>query len=210
MILLKIYGRYMSKPVTHSLLEDAQAFVLGTALCALSIELLRHAGLITGQTAGLGVLLSYVTSWSFGAVFFALNIPFYVLAWFRMGARFTAKTFVAVVLVSAMSELVPHVITLSYLHPIAAALFGGALAGLGLMVLFRHGASLGGVGILALYLQERFKIQAGWVQLGFDVCLFIAAIFLLELNIVAYSLVGAVVTNMLIAVNHRKDRYIGR
>lgn len=199
----------MSKPVTHSLSEDAQAFILGTALCALSIEMLRHAGLITGQTAGLGVLLSYVTSWSFGAVFFALNIPFYVMAWFRMGTRFTIKTVIAVVTVSVMTEILPHVVTFSYLHPIAAALFGGALAGLGLMVLFRHGASLGGVGILALYLQERFNIQAGWVQLGFDAVLFAAAFLILDLDIVAYSLIGAVVTNMLIAVNHRKDRYIG-
>ena len=200
----------MTKPVTHTLVEDAQAFVLGTALCALAIEFLRHAGLITGQTAGLGVLLSYVTSWSFGAVFFALNIPFYILAWFRMGARFTIKTFIAVLVVSAMTEIVPHVITLSYLNPIAAALFGGALAGIGLMVLFRHGASLGGVGVLALYLQERFKIQAGWVQVGFDGVLFAVAFLVLDLDIVGYSLLGAIVTNMLIAVNHRKDRYIGR
>ncbi len=200
----------MTKPVTHTISEDAQAFILGTALCALGVEFLRHAGLITGQTAGLGVLLSYVTSWSFGAVFFAINIPFYAIAWFRMGARFTIKTFIAVGLVSAMTEFLPHVIILSHINPIAAALFGGALAGLGLMVLFRHGASLGGVGVLALYLQERFKIQAGWVQLGFDVVLFAVAFLVLDMAIVGYSLLGAIVTNMLIAVNHRKDRYIGR
>jgi hypothetical protein len=45
----------------HRLYEDAMAFVVGTAMCALGILFLTHAGLITGQTAGLGVLLSYVS-----------------------------------------------------------------------------------------------------------------------------------------------------
>lgn len=45
----------------HHLYEDAMAFALGTAMCALGILFLTHAGLTTGQTAGLGVLLSYLT-----------------------------------------------------------------------------------------------------------------------------------------------------
>lgn len=67
------------------------AFVLGTAMCALGILFLTHAGLITGQKVGLGVLLSYLTGWSFGAVFFVLNLPFYILAWLRMEPRFTCR-----------------------------------------------------------------------------------------------------------------------
>jgi len=200
----------VTKKINHSLLEDAQAFVLGTALCAVAIEFLRHSGLITGQTAGLGVLISYMTGWSFGAVYFVLNLPFYALAWFRMGARFTIKTFIGILMLSVMTEIVPHVMTLSYVHPVAAALLGGSLIGFGVMSLFRHGASLGGIGILALYLQERFGIQAGWVQLGFDVVLFAVALLVLELDIVAYSLLGAIATNMFIGINHRSDRYIGR
>jgi uncharacterized membrane-anchored protein YitT (DUF2179 family) len=54
----------------HSSLEDIQAFILGTSMCALGITMLTHLGLITGQTAGLAVLIAYVTGWSFGPVFF--------------------------------------------------------------------------------------------------------------------------------------------
>ena len=87
----------------------------------------------------------------------------------------------------------------------------GVLAGLGLMVFFRHGASLGGIGIVALWAQERLNIQAGWVQLGFDACLFILAFALLGAPIlVAFSILGAFILNMIIGVNHRQDRYIGR
>ena len=199
------------KRIEHSLLEDAQAFILGTALCALALQFLTHAGLITGQTAGLGVLLSYVTGWSFGVVFFVLNLPFYILAWLRMGPRFTIKSFIAVAMMSAMTEVFPKLMSFGTLHPGLAAFLAGATAGMGLIVLFRHGASLGGIGVLGLFLQDRAGIQAGWVQLGFDILLFAAAAFLMpDLALVGWSLLGAVVVNLIIGVNHRKDRYVGR
>ena len=198
------------KGLQHGLIEDAMAFVLGTAMCALGLQFLTHLGLITGQTAGLAVLLAYVTDWSFGWVFFAVNLPFYLLAWIRMGPRFTIKSFIAVSLVSAFSEAFPHLITLGEINaPLGAALAGG-MTGFGLLVIFRHGASLGGIGVLALFLQDRIGFQAGWTQLIFDVLLFAAAAALLDPLLVLWSLLGAIVTNLVIAVNHRKDRYIAR
>jgi uncharacterized membrane-anchored protein YitT (DUF2179 family) len=194
----------------HTPLEDAQALLLGTALCALGVEFLRAAGLVTGQTAGLGVLLSYVTDWSFALWFFLLNLPFYVLGWMRMGPRFVVKTAIAVTMVSAFSRLLPMAITIGPVDPWVASALAGATIGMGLIVVFRHGASLGGVGILALWVQERFRVQAGWVQLGFDVALFAAAFLLLDWRLVAASALGAVIVNLIIAVNHRRDRYIGR
>lgn len=198
------------KRLEHTLGEDAMAFLLGTSMCAMGVQFLTHLGLITGQTAGLGVLLSYVSGWPFGVVFFVINLPFYVLAWLRMGPRFTLKSFVAVAMVSAMAEALPQAFQIGYLQPALGAALSGAMIGLGLIVLFRHGASLGGVGVLALYLQDRIGFQAGWTQLIFDGALFAIAFVVLDPWLVGWSLLGSVVVNLIIAVNHRKDRYIGR
>lgn len=194
----------------HSLFEDALAFLLGGGMAAFGVTILTHLGLITGQTAGLAVLISYVTGWSFGPVFFALNLPFYLLGWLQLGPRFTVKSFIAVALTSVLAELMPGWITFDHVAAIPGALLAGAVSGLGLIAIFRHGASLGGIGVLGLWMQERFGIQAGWVQLAFDVVLFAAAAFVLAPDLVIYSLMGAVVVNLIIGVNHRKDRYIGR
>lgn len=194
----------------HRFYEDALAFVLGTGMCALGILFLTQAGLITGQTAGLAVLLAYLGGWSFGAVFFVLNLPFYILAWLRMGPRFTIKSFIAVAMVSAASEYLPRFLVIDQIAPWLAALLAGGSIGLGLIVIFRHGGSLGGVGVLALYLQDRIGFQAGWTQLIFDAALFAAAFALLDPWLVLWSLIGAVAANFIIAVNHRKDRYIAR
>ncbi len=197
-------------PLRHTLLEDAQALILGTTLCALGVQFLTAAGLVTGQTAGAAVLLSYVTDWSFAVWFFVLNLPFYVLGWFRLGPRFVVKTVIAVTTVSLVSRVLPEFVSFDALDPWAASALSGAVIGMGLIVIFRHGASLGGIGILALWIQERFGIQAGWIQLGFDALLFTAAFALLDPWLVTASLLGAVAVNLIIATNHRRDRYVGR
>lgn len=198
------------KTIQHSWHEDLQAFVLGAFLCATSIHFLTQAGLITGQTAGLGVLLSYVMPLPFAVTFFLINIPFYVLGYLRLGPRFTVKTFIAVALVSGFSQIIPLWMQFEVLNPWFAAFFAGAASGMGLIVIFRHGASLGGIGVLGLWLQERAGIQAGWVQLGFDALLFCAALLVMDAGLVVMSLAGAVVVNLIIGVNHRQDRYVGR
>lgn len=194
----------------HTTFEDAQAFVLGAAMCALGVEFLRANGLITGQTAGLAVLVSYLTAWSFGAVFFVVNLPFWVLAWVRMGRRFTLKSVIAVTLLAGFSEFLPGAVVFDRVAPAVGAALAGGCIGLGLIVLFRHGASLGGVGVLALWLQDTTGFRAGWTQLAFDAALFAVAVVVLDAEMVAWSLLGAVVVNLIIAVNHRKDRYIAR
>jgi len=192
----------------HTPFEDAQGLVFGTVMCGFGLHLLTSAGLVTGQTAGLAVLISYVGGWAFGPVFVLINLPFYALAWWRMGWVFTLKTFVAVAGLAAITMVLPPLIRFDALDPLAAAVVFGAVSGAGLLALFRHGASLGGVGIVALWLQERTGLRAGWLQLGFDAVLFAAALWVMAPMLVLYSLVGAAVLNLVIAVNHRRDRYI--
>ncbi|MAM60476.1 YitT family protein [Maritimibacter sp. UBA3975] len=197
-------------PDRHSLAEDAVAFVIAAVLVALGIQFLQTAGLFTGQIAGAALILSYIGGWSFGVVFFLLNLPFYVFAALRMGWMFTIKSFIAVMMMSSCTELFADRITLDLPHPVYGAIIGSVCAGLGLLSFFRHGASLGGVGMLALYLQDRFDFRAGLTQLIFDAGIFVVAFFLFEPTVVLWSLLGAAFLNVIIALNHRRDRYIAR
>lgn len=195
-------------PHKHTLLADAQGLLFGSSMAAFGLVMLTHLGLVTGQTAGLAVLISYVTGYSFGLVFFVVNLPFYWLAIRRMGWRFTLKTFVAVGLLSVISEVMPDHVRFDTLDPLLGAVLIGMITGAALLALFRHGASLGGVGILALFLQDKTGFRAGHTQLLFDLGVFTAALFVIDLPLVLYSQLGAVVINLTIAVNHRKDWYI--
>ena len=69
-------------------------------------------------------------------------------------------------------------------------------------------ASLGGLGILAVYLQDRFGWRAGLVQLAFDMVVLAAAFAVAAPFIVLCSVIGAVVLNLFLTINHRSDRYV--
>lgn len=194
----------------HSLIEDVQGILVGVTLVALSIHLLQAGGLFTGQIAGLALLGVEVSGWSFGVLFFLMNLPFYALALVQMGWKFTARSLVAVTLMSSMVDGLSFVIPITDMPPALAATLFGILAGAGLLALFRHGASLGGVGIVALWLQDRRGIPAGRTQLIFDAFVFALAMFLFDWTIVAWSALGAVILNQIITTNHRRDRYIAQ
>jgi uncharacterized membrane-anchored protein YitT (DUF2179 family) len=177
---------------------------------ALSVQFLTAAGLFTGQIAGLAIIGSSLTDWSFGALFFVMNLPFYALAIVQLGWRFTVKSLIAVSLMSTLADIFPLYFDVGTLPPwLGAALFG-ALAGAGFIALFRHGATLGGIGVVALWLQDKNGFPAGRTQLLFDVCVFAVALFLFDWEVVLWSLLGAAILNQLITLNHRRDRYVAR
>ena len=192
----------------HSGLDDAQALVTGTLFVSLGLTLFRHAGLVTGGTAGIAFVAHYALGAPFGVAFFVINVPFYVLAWRRMGARFTLKTFAAVALLSATAEALPRLVVLQSVQPLFAALAGGLLMGAGMLMLFRHRASLGGLNVLVLWLQERRGWRAGHLQLGLDCLVLLASLPWLTPPQLALSIVGAAALNFTIAVNHRPGRYM--
>lgn len=107
-----------AKPkLDHTVLDDIQGMGAGLFLCALGMQFLTTAGFITGQTAGIAVILSYLTGWSFGSVFFVINLPFYYFAWKRLGLEFTVKSLISVTLLSMLADLMPLGMHLTDLHP---------------------------------------------------------------------------------------------
>ncbi|MDO9192614.1 MAG: YitT family protein, partial [Undibacterium sp.] len=184
------------------------AILTGTLFVSLGVAMFNQAGLLTGGTAGLSFLIHYSTGLSFGLVFFVINLPFYWLAWRRMGWRFTLKTFCSVALVSLMSSLHPKLLQLSALTPFYVAVIGGLLMGVGFIVLFRHQASLGGINILVLYLQDKYGFRAGKLQMGMDVLIVMMSLFVVSPMALLASIFGAVMLNLAIALNHRPGRYM--
>lgn len=194
--------------VKHSALDDVQGLTTGVTMCSLGLVLLTHMGLMTGQTAGAAVIIAYLTGWSFGAVFFVINLPFYWLAVKRMGWKFTLKSLACVTALAIATDYIPLGFQIEYLNPFLGVAFFGTVTGIGLLAVFRHGGSLGGFGVVAVYIQDTYGFRAGWVQLIFDAFLFLLAAFLFPASVVFYSLIGALILNVLIAFNHRRDRYI--
>ncbi len=193
----------------HGLHEDAFALLLGTLLVALGMTLYAKATLLVGGMAGMALLVQYTLGMDFWLAFWLVNLPFYLLGLKRLGRAFMLRTFLAVSLVSLFSRLTADWIDFSRLNPVYAAIMAGTLCGIGLLMLFRHRTGLGGVNILAIFLQESFGLRAGYFQLAVDLAILGAAFFVLAPDRLLLSVLSATVLNMILALNHRPGRYLG-
>jgi len=197
------------RPHRHNLFEDAQALLVAPLIFAFAVMLFREAGLLTGGTVGIAFLIHYLSGWPIGPLLVAINLPFYGLALRAMGKAFTTKTFLSVGLMALYAELLPHLIQLQSLDRLFAAIMGGFLAGISLLILIRHKASLGGLGILVIHLQNTRGWRAGKLQMAADFVILLAAAFIRDPLSVGLSVVGALALNLVIAVNHKSGRYMG-
>lgn len=192
----------------HSWPEDLMGVITGCLVASIGLFFLKSAGAVTGGTAGLSLLVSYWTHLPVSWMFPAVNVPFFIIAVWKKGWNFTLRTVACVLVVGFLTDLHLSLLRVS-VQPVYGVICGNVLAGVGLLILFRHKASLGGVNILALIMQERAGINAGLFQMGFDVVVVLASLLVTPWWMVLLSAGGAVILNLVLAFNHRPGRYMG-
>lgn len=196
------------KQASHSFSEDVLALFSATIFVSLGLALFESLGLLVGGTAGIALLLAKLIDVNFSLIFFVINLPFYFLAWSQLGWRFTLNTFASVAVVSILVDNMSLFVQLEYINQWFGAAIGGLMIGMGLLILFRHKSSLGGLGILAFYLQTKFNIRAGKFQMLVDLIIVLVSFFIVSPLVLLISILGASVLNIVIAVNHKPGRYI--
>ncbi|PZQ99513.1 MAG: YitT family protein [Cereibacter sphaeroides] len=198
----------MTDPTRHSLIEDIQGIAFGVCVGAVGLQIMTHMGFVSGQTVGLAALASYATGLSFPIVYVAISLPFLWLGYRRMGARFAVKTAISVGLLALATASLPRWIEFGQISPAFAAMLFGTLFGFSALSVVRHGGSFGGLSIVGLLIQDKTGFPAGYVQIAFDMVIFAAASIMISPMLLLYSFLGALVFNLFLAVNHRRDRYV--
>lgn len=194
----------------HSAFEDTFGIFSGSILVAVGIVMLQDAQILTGGVAGLALMISKIIDQPIGLIFLLLGIPFLLLALFKRGKIFTIRSILNLAFVAFLIEITPRVISFKPTNSIGTAVLANILLGVGMLVLFRHNSSLGGFNVIALIIQDTFKIQAGYVQFGLDLIVLMVGLTHYSLILVLVSLVGDLFLNLVLALNHRNDRYLGR
>ncbi|WP_218352432.1 YitT family protein [Alteromonas lipotrueiana] len=192
----------------HSFVEDVFALICAGLFVAFGVHLFQSQDLMVGGAAGLAMLGTHALPMNFGLLFFLINLPFYALAWTQISKRFTLNTFISVTTVSVLSEQIPAFVDISHANPIFIAIFAGVLIGTGMLIMFRHSSSLGGVGILGFYLQARFGLRAGVFQLSVDTIILLSALAFIDWSLIMISILAAFCLNLVLSLNHRPERYV--
>ena len=195
----------------HPVFEDMFALISASGLISLGVFFLEKASLLSGGTAGLALVSTHFANYSFGQVFFFLNLPFYILAWFSIGSRFTFNTLISVTIISLCVDHLDQVVFIRFLEPpytaAYAAVISGLLTGVGMLILFRHNSSLGGVGILAVFLHKKLSLPTGAVLLFGDLLVLGASFYVLDSYHVMLSVLSAAFVSLVLMINHKPYRY---
>lgn len=97
-------------------------------------------------------------------LYIAINIPFLILAWTKIGKKFTIYTLLNIGFSSMFLKIIPASwceITNIYNDYLARALVGGICTGLGTGIAFAVGSSTGAVDIISLFFAEKKSTSVG-------------------------------------------------
>ncbi|MFV8828311.1 YitT family protein [Alkalihalobacterium sp. APHAB7] len=134
--------------------------IAGLLITSLGLRILAIHQFTFGGTAGVATILDFLTTWSWGILFFLVNLPFFVISIQKLGMRFTISSLVSITAISFLSEWF-QVFQVTPFPDWLATIVGGLFIGIGVTLVLNNGSSLGGIHILALYLDQRFKINRG-------------------------------------------------
>lgn len=195
--------------VPHSRVEDVYALIVGCILLTLGLVFLKAAGLVTGGIAGIALLVSYLVPLPPGLLFTLINIPFFLFAYKALGPAFMWKTVAVNAGIAGLSVAMNLGLDIAHISPAFAALVGGTVIGMGILSLARHGAGVGGTGVLTLWLYKRHGINAGVTQIAMDVVILLASLSVIEPIRLAWSAVSAAAISGILVAWHRPGRYTG-
>lgn len=145
-----------------------------------------------GGLTGISTALNYLFSFPTGITLFILNIPILIIGFIKFGGIFIFNTSLATALVSFSLTITDYLFPPFKTDKILAAVFGGILMGTGLSMVLRHGATTGGVDIIAKFINAKFRhLTVGRLLLIMDAIIIIfAAIVYSNVESVLYSILS--------------------
>ncbi|HVS94540.1 MAG TPA: YitT family protein [Mucilaginibacter sp.] len=182
----------------------------GIFLAGFGLEgFLLSSRFIDGGVTGISMLLAETTGLPLSILIFAINIPFLVLGYRRLGPLFAVKGTLAI---AGLSLCIAFVHYPDVTHDkLLTAVFGGFFIGVGIGLAIRSGGVLDGTDIAALLVSKKMQLlKVSDVILVLNVVIFSAAAFFLGVESALYSVLTYFsASRMIDFIINGIERYIG-
>ncbi|EHJ57028.1 hypothetical protein HMPREF9318_00923 [Streptococcus urinalis FB127-CNA-2] len=180
--------------------EKISASLLYGLLSSIAVNFFFQPGHVYSSGAtGLAQVISAVSHRLLGytipvaIAFYAINIPLIVLAWYKIGHKFTIFTFITVTVSSFFIQLMPQV-TLTT-DPLINAIFGGLVMGTGVGYSLRSRISSGGTDVISLAIRQKTGRDVGTISLVVNSIIMIFAGLLFGWQYALYSMITIFVSS---------------
>ena len=155
--------------------------------------------LAEGGVSGLSLIIHYLSNIDVSYLYFALNIPLIILAYIFLGKNFLLKTLFATFILSVFLKVFA-----SFSEPLddilLAAIFGGAINGIAIGIVFYAGGSTGGIDIIAKIINKYTGIPISRILLTTDFIVLSIVAVIFGKVIFMYTLISLVISSKMIDI----------
>lgn len=137
---------------------------LGSILYALAYNIFYAPNLVAmGGLTGLGqVINAIIPALPVGTMVFIMNVPLFFLGWKYIGGHLLVSSLYAMTFSSFAIDVLDMIYRFPPMDTMLASIFGGALLGAGIGLVFSKGATTGGTDLIARLL----KLKFAWLPMG--------------------------------------------
>lgn len=194
--------------------------IIGTGLFAFSVKCIYDpCGLVIGGFSGIAIIIRKLTQnlvpggIPLGLTTFVLNIPFFIIAWYKLGKQFVKRSIVATFLVSAWLLVMPDY-SLTGNDYMLTAIAGGITGGGGLGLVLSTGTTTGGSDMVASLIQKAFPHYSVAVLMAFiDALIVFGSAWLFGVMAVIYAVIslyiqGKISDTLVVGVHFAKSVFV--
>lgn len=154
--------------------------IFGLALAAFGVvAFILPAGIMIGSTTGIGRIVQYFYDIPVSYTVAAINGLLLLLSLIILGKKFALSIVVSTFVYPLFMNLFERIEILGQItdNSMIAALYGGALIGIGLGIVIKCGASTGGTDVIAIILNRKMGISIGLPMYLIDFSILVSQVF---------------------------------
>jgi uncharacterized membrane-anchored protein YitT (DUF2179 family) len=187
----------MSQTVTKTPIfnfSDIIFNLLGVFSASFSLKsFLLPNNFIDGGIAGLSLLVHQVVSINLGLLLIILNIPFLILAYYKIGKHFSIRSIVTIVTLALIVQYIPFPELTD--DKLLVAMFGGFFMGIGIGMCMRGGGSFDALEVLALMTFKKSSFTIIEITLAMNIVIFILASIFINIETALYAILTFIIAS---------------
>ncbi len=192
------------------------SFILGVLIVALAFNIFMLPNNIVYGVSGLAVICKKLFGFDVSLVILIGSLILLAMSFALMGKEKTSKTVIGSLMyplfVKATEWVIPYV-DLGNTEPLLLALFGAAISGFGMGLIFKSGYTTGGTDILNQIVAKYFKMSIGNSMFFTDGIIILGSLFVFGLekflySVVSISVISYMADKVILGISQSKTFYI--
>lgn len=159
-----------------------------------------QADFAPGGVTGIAIIINHYTDWPIGLCTLVINLPIILLALRILGKRYLLRTFQTVVINTVFLDVISPRLPVYTGNPLLASLFAGAIAAIGLAIIYNNKSCTGGSDLIIMSVRKkRPHMSVGQITIFVDgIIVLVGGFVFRKVDAVLYGFIYSAVMTMVI------------